>query len=321
MSNYVEARAKLDNALNFVEPDGPEWIKAKAAIAALDQAQVAEIERDFINATRRLDDAVAKLKAILAGLTPDPASQFIAEVRGALRLITPVVQNVDALLSGEPASALPGTAASNTPSFPTAAELSVPPVREFSRDIAKKPAANTSGAGAVDAMIEDILRREGGFVDHPNDRGGPTNFGITLRSLASWRKREVSRDDVRRMAQPEARDIYKGRYFLQPRIDTLPAAIQPLMFDMCINHGPGTAIKLLQEVLLASTPPCAVDGGVGDETIQSAAKALTAMGAETLVNTLVDRRVDLFKAIAAKDASQKVFLKGWLRRAEEFRQA
>jgi hypothetical protein len=321
MSNYVEARAKLDNALNFVEPDGPEWIKAKAAIAALDQAQVAEIQRDFINATRRLDDAVAKLKAILAGLTPDPASQFIAEVRGALRLITPVVQNVEALLSGEPASALPGTAVSNTPSFPTAAELSVPPVREFSRDIAEKPAADISGAGAVDAMIEDILRREGGFVDHPNDRGGPTNFGITLRSLASWRKHDVTRDDVRRMAQPEARDIYKGRYFLQPRIDTLPAAIQPLMFDMCINHGPGTAIKLLQEVLQASSPPCSVDGGVGDETIQSAAKALTAVGPETLVNTLVDRRVDLFEAIAAKDASQKVFLKGWRRRAEEFRQA
>ncbi|MDM0075096.1 glycosyl hydrolase 108 family protein [Variovorax sp. J2P1-59] len=321
MSNYADARAKLDNALNFVEPDGPEWIKTKAAIAALDEAEVAEIARDFINASRRLDDAVAKLKAILAGLTPNPASQFLGEVRGALQLITPVAQNVEALLSGEPASALPGTPVSNTPSFPTAAEPSVPPVREFSRDIAEQPAAHTSGVDAVDAMIEDILRREGGFVDHPNDRGGPTNFGITLRSLASWRGSEVSRDDVRRMAQTEARDIYKGRYFIQPKINDLPAAIQPLMFDMCVHHGPGTAIKLLQEVLQASSPPCAVDGGIGDKTIQSAANALAALGAKALVNLLVDRRVELFKSIAGKDASQKVFLKGWLRRAEEFRQA
>ena len=169
MSNYTDARAKLDNALNFVVPDGPEWIKINAAIAALDQAEVAEIEREFINATRRLDDAVAKLKSILVGLAPNVASQFLTEVRGALQLIMPVVQNVDALLSGEPASALPGMAESNKPSFPTAAEPSVPPVREFSRDIAEQPAAGTTGADAVDAMIKDILRREGGFVDHPND--------------------------------------------------------------------------------------------------------------------------------------------------------
>ena len=319
MSNYTDARDKLVIALSFVVPDGPEWIKIKASITALDQAEVAEIERDFINATRRLDDAVAKLKSILSGLAPNAASQFLTEVRGALQLLTPVVQNVEALLSGEPASALPGMPESNTSSFPTATEASVPPVREFSRDIAEQPADGTTGADAVDAMIEDILRREGGFVDHPNDRGGPTNFGITLRTLASWRESDVSRDDVRRMSLAEARAIYKDRYFLQPQTDRLPAAVQPVVFDMSINHGPGTAIKLLQEVLQAASPPCSVDGGVGDETIQSATKALTAVGAKALVNKLVDRRVALFRAIATNDVSQEVFLKGWLRRAEEFR--
>ena len=70
MSNYTDARAKLDNALNFVVPDGPEWIKINAAIAALDQAEVAEIEREFINATRRLDDAVAVAGALRAAGHP-----------------------------------------------------------------------------------------------------------------------------------------------------------------------------------------------------------------------------------------------------------
>lgn len=319
MSNYTDVRARLVNALNFVAPDGPEWIKTKAAIAALDQAEVAEIERDFINSSRRLDDAVAKLKSILAGLTPDAASQFLTEVRNALQLITPVAQNVEALLSGEPASALPGMPESNKPSFPTAAEPSVPPVRELSRDIAEQPAAGVTGAAAVDAMIEDILRREGGFVDHPNDRGGPTNFGITLRTLASWRNSDVGRDDVRRMTQSEARAIYKARYFVQPKIDRLPAAVQPVVFDMSINHGPGTAIKLLQQVLQTVSPPCAANGGIGDETLQSAVNALAKVGAKDLVNRVVDRRVALFRTIAANDVSQEVFLKGWLRRAEEFR--
>lgn len=318
MSSYTAARGKLVDALNFVAPDGPEWIKTQAAIAALDQAEVAEIERDFVNSTRRLTDAIEKLKSILAGLAPNAASMFLTQVNGALQLIAPVVKNVDALLSGEPASALPGMTENNKPSFPTANEASVPPVREFSRDIAELPVSPT-GSGAVDAMIDDILRREGGFVDHPNDRGGPTNFGITLRTLASWRGGNVGRDDVRRLGQAEARTIYKDRYFVKPRIDRLPAAIQPVIFDMCINHGPGTAIKVLQEVVNGISPPCEVDGGVGDETIESAAKALIAAGPKAFVNKIVDRRVALFKAIVANDASQQVFLKGWLRRAEEFR--
>lgn len=319
MSDFTDARAKLVDALNFVEPDGPEWIKTSAAIAALDQAEVAKIERDFINATRRLDDAVAKLKSIVAGLAPNPASKFLTEVREALKLITPLIQSTDALLSGEPASALPGMLEGNKASFPTATEPSVPPVREFSRDIAVRPAADSTGANAVEAMIEDILRREGGFVDHPSDRGGPTNFGITLRTLASWRRKDVSRDDVRRMTQTEAREIYKGRYFLQPRVDRLPAVLQPVTFDMCIHHGPASAIKMLQDVLQAVHPPCDVDGGIGEETLESATKALEKAGAKTLIDKVVDRRVALFEEIVSKDPSQRVFLKGWLRRAEAFR--
>ncbi len=318
MSNYTDARAKLSQALDLVETDGPEWIKVKAAITALDQARVDEIALDFISSTRRIDDAVAKLKSILSGLKGNVASGFLAEVRGALQLITPVAQNVDALLSGEPASALPGMAEANTPTFPTPKEPSIAPVREFSRDIVE-PVGDLTGSNAVDHMIEDILRREGGFVDHPNDRGGPTNFGITLRTLASSRQQEVTRDDVRRMTQDEARSIYMARYYTGPKINKLAAAIQPVMFDMSINHGPGTAIKLLQDLLQAICPPCDVDGGIGKESIDGVKNALKAVGDKALVNDLVDRRVALFKSIVKRDASQSVFLKGWLRRAEEFR--
>lgn len=316
MSNYTEARDTLDQALNYVTPDGPEWIKTKAAIAALDQAKVAEIAQDFVTASRRVDDAVAKLQSILTGLSPNGVSQFIDKVKDALKLVNPVARNVDALLSGEPASALPGMEEVNKPTFPTQTEPSVPPVREYARDIADTPAA---GGMAVNDMIEDILRREGGFVDHPNDRGGPTNFGITLRTLAASRGTEVTRDDVRRMTQAEAKGIYETRYFTRPRINQLPVEIQPLVFDMAINHGPGTAIKLLQEVLTAVGHGCAIDGGIGSETITAAKSALAALGKKTVVNKLVDRRVELFKAIAAKDASQAVFIRGWLNRAMEFR--
>jgi hypothetical protein len=315
MSEYKDARDKLSAALRLVTLDGPEWIKTKAAIAALDQSEVAKIEADFINASRRLDDAVAKLRAIVAGIQPNAASAFLDNVNGALATLTPLVEGVDALLAGEPATALPGMAETNQPEFPTAAEPVVPPVREIARPT---PAAAPPNARSVDAMIDEILGREGGFVDHPNDRGGATNFGITQRALAASRGKDVSVDDVRNMAISEAKQIYSTRYFTRPKIDKLPELVQPVVFDMSINHGPGTAIKLFQEVLNKSGKTCSVDGGVGDETITCAQAAADALG-NALINSVVDRRIALYQAIVAGDESQRVFLRGWLRRANEFR--
>ena len=177
-----------------------------------------------------------------------------------------------------------------------------------------------SPGDVMTTMIDSILKREGGFVDHPNDRGGPTNFGITQRSLARWRGADVSRDDVHRMTQDEARAIYRSTYFTQPKIDQLPALVQAIVFDMAINHGPATAIRLLQEVVNAAGFPCAQDGAIGNKTITAVSNACAAIG-KLLINKLVDQRVKLYESIVAGDASQAVFLKGWLRRADAFRQA
>lgn len=318
MSNYTESRDQLNAALNFVPPDGPEWIKTMATLAALDQAEVAEAAADFIGASRRIDDAVAKLRAILAGVAPNMATQFLDRVRGALASLTPAIENVKALLAGEPASALPGMAETNQPTFPSAAAAIVPPVRELAR--AGAALAGAAGADAVARMIDDILRREGGFVNHPNDRGGATNFGITLRTLAAARGRAVTVEDVRDMTLEEARRIYRANYCTRPKIDRLPALLQPILFDMSINHGPGTAIRLLQQVLNDAGQACDVDGGIGNETVACAERAANALG-DALVNRLVDRRVAFFEAIVAGDASQGVFLNGWLNRANEFRVA
>jgi len=189
MSTYKDARDALEDSLNFVRQDSPEAIKIRAAIAALDDAETAEIKRAFVDASRRLEDATAKLQAIVAGLQPNAASQFLDRVTGVLNDLTPIAQNVDSLLSGEPASALPGMAEVNLPTFPSVMETVVPPVREFARP-APSPTPQLGVHADVDQMIEDILRREGGFVDHPNDRGGPTNFGVTQEQVGKERSPE-----------------------------------------------------------------------------------------------------------------------------------
>jgi lysozyme family protein len=59
-------------------------------------------------------------------------------------------------------------------------------------------------ADKIDAMFDDVLRREGGFVDHPADRGGPTKYGITQRTLGHYLGRAVDRAEVEALGRPLA---------------------------------------------------------------------------------------------------------------------
>lgn len=171
----------------------------------------------------------------------------------------------------------------------------------------------------IDQMIVHVLRREGGYVNHPNDRGGPTNYGITRRALSTWRGHQVAADDVRNLSQQEAIAIYKTRYFTRPKLHKLPADLQPQLFDMAVNHGPGRAVKLLQRVInQAGFGPLEEDGRMGPATAGAARRALDGMH-NYLHNALVDERLGFYRRIVARNPSQGVFLKGWTRRAKEFR--
>ena len=320
MSTYLEARKKLNDALNF-NPADPEAQKIKSAIRELDIAELKEAEAEFVAASQRIAEAMAKLKAVGAALQPNIASMVIDKVNGALADITPLAENVSRLVRGEPAAVFDsgqgGSGATSDGSVPTAGDEVASPTPAA----APVPAGDRITTGKTpDEMIDDILAREGGFVNHPADRGGPTNFGVTQATLASWRGREATIDDVRSLSIDEARDIYRTIYYVGPKIDKLASLIQPLVFDMSINHGPGTAIKLLQRILNERGITCEVDGGIGDETIRCALTATDQFGTE-LINFLVDKRIQFYHQIVEKNPSQSVFLKGWLKRANEFRVA
>jgi len=62
-----------------------------------------------------------------------------------------------------------------------------------------------------DQIIAEIIQREGGFSDRTADRGGATNFGITIQTLAAWRKKPVTVDDVKKLTPAEATEIYRAR--------------------------------------------------------------------------------------------------------------
>jgi lysozyme family protein len=171
---------------------------------------------------------------------------------------------------------------------------------------------------SVEAMIEDVIRREGGFVDHPADRGGPTKFGITQAALTRHLGRAAAAAEVEGMSLDQARQIYRRDYYQGPRIDRLPAQIQPFVFDSAVNHGPARAIAFVQQVCnLAGFGQLVVDGACGPRTIRAAHDAAWAMK-DWLLAALVEERRNFYQAIAQADPSQAVFLGGWLNRVAEF---
>lgn len=167
--------------------------------------------------------------------------------------------------------------------------------------------------------IGTILKHEGGFVNHKNDRGGPTNWGITQKVLSEWMKRPATLDDVKKLTEAQAREIYEVNYLTGPRIDTLPNPPQTFILDMSVNHGPRQAIRILQRVLnAAGFGPLDVDGVLGPTTRQRASQAQETMG-PYLQNALVDERIKYYERIIANDPSQEVFRRGWMNRANSFR--
>jgi lysozyme family protein len=172
----------------------------------------------------------------------------------------------------------------------------------------------------VDQMIDDILRREAGYINNPADKGGPTNFGITHTTLASYRGlASCSADDVRMMTKQEARTIYAQNYYFAPRINLLPAEIQPFVFDCAVNHGPTQAIRFVQQtVLLRDLRPLEVDGKLGPKTAERVRELLVNIGEEELLRALVERRRQFYLDLITRKPSQEVFRKGWMNRLAEF---
>ncbi len=150
---------------------------------------------------------------------------------------------------------------------------------------------------AIEDLITRVIEREGGYVNHPDDRGGPTNWGITQGALAQWRGRPVTEFQVRTLSQDEARAIYRNVYFRGLEAVNDPKVLE-FLFDYSVNSGPGRALKALMVVLGAQKL------GTVDQT--------------TLFWPLICERLDNFLRIIANDPSQAVFAAGWANRIAEW---
>lgn len=172
-------------------------------------------------------------------------------------------------------------------------------------------------------MIEGILRHEGGYVDDPDDRGGATNYGITIGTYSKHIGKPATKEQIRDLDIAVAYEIYEKEYYLSPKINRLVQCIQPQVFDMCVNSGSRNAIKILQRVsnnLLTQGTPLVVDGIVGKQTTQACIYLNVILPDHVFNNALVDERMLFYARIVVNDSSQVKFLKGWFNRAESFKE-
>ena len=164
-----------------------------------------------------------------------------------------------------------------------------------------------------------VTKWEGGYSNDPADRGGATKWGITARVYGEYMGRPVTPDQVKAMPWDHALAIYRERYWRATNIDLLPEQLQPVVFDMAVNMGPGTAVRLLQHALGDLGRPMIGDGIIGKLTASIAAGLIKDRGVKDVIDAICDRRRDYYNEIIAHDPSQARFKRGWLDRCESYR--
>jgi lysozyme family protein len=173
----------------------------------------------------------------------------------------------------------------------------------------------------VDELIDELIEREGGFVSHPADRGGPTRYGIT----EAVARAHGYAGAMNQLPRDEAAAIYRRLYWLRPRFDQVAERaprVAAELFDTGANMGPAVAATFLQRALTALNrggkdfPDLVPDGRIGPATLAALDSFLEARGnrgGETvMLRALEALQGERYLRLAEKRPANETFLYGWL---------
>ena len=150
-------------------------------------------------------------------------------------------------------------------------------------------------------IVRGIIRREGGYVDHPSDPGGETKYGIA--------KRSHPKENIKSLTKKRAEEIYYDKYWVPSKAPYVPHDIQETFFDMVVNMGQRRAVKILQKACNSKKCGLVVDGLIGRNTIKAATK-------------IDPSRLKVFRILFYADLIKRKprledFIVGWVRRSME----
>ncbi|EMJ4788510.1 glycoside hydrolase family 108 protein [Klebsiella oxytoca] len=176
-----------------------------------------------------------------------------------------------------------------------------------------------------DQIFNAILEKEGGYVNNPNDKGGPTNWGIT-QAVA---RAHGYNGDMRNLTRQQALDILEADYWYGPRFDQISAVSPAIAAELCdtgVNMGPSVQVKWFQRWLNVFNnqqsyyPDLNVDGQIGPRSI-SALKAYFAVrgkeGEEVLLCALNCSQGQRYLELAEQRPANESFVYGWIKERVE----
>lgn len=173
----------------------------------------------------------------------------------------------------------------------------------------------------IEQYLDELIKREGGYVNNPADRGGATKYGIT-QAVARENGYKGSMKDL---PLDVAKAIYRKNYWTAPRFDqinTLSSAVAEELLDTSVNCGINFAKPLLQRALnllnnqgKAGYADLKVDGIYGSNTLDALKIYLAKRGKEgekVLVRVLNIMQGQRYIEICERNKSQEQFFYGWI---------
>ena len=172
----------------------------------------------------------------------------------------------------------------------------------------------------VDNLIDEVIGREGGYSNHPADKGGATRWGVT----EAVARAHGYRGNMRSYPREEATAVYRRIYWLRPGFDRVAEhapRIAAELFDTGVNMGPGVAVGFLQRALNALNrgasdyADLAVDRRIGGGTIEALKAFIARRGAAgeaVLLKAIEALQGERYLRLAEERPANEAFLYGWL---------
>ncbi|MDQ3235465.1 MAG: hypothetical protein M3Q07_26950 [Pseudobdellovibrionaceae bacterium] len=135
-----------------------------------------------------------------------------------------------------------------------------------------------------------ILELEGGgrIVSHPDDPGGLTKYGISLRAHP-----ELGAEGIRNLTEEEAIEIYRNKYWIPLRLGRFSPRLALPLFDAAVNHGPGSGVRIFQVALNRLGADLVVDGVAGELTV----KASKAYSPRRVLAAFLSQRLQFYRGL------------------------